>query len=307
MKVSVVICTWNRAALLDQTLSSIRQLAMPPDVEWELLVVNNNCTDDTDEVLSRHAGHLPLRRLFEPKPGHSNARNCAVSNVRSDLLLWTDDDVLVDPDWLVEYVQAAQAHPQVTFFGGTVTPWFEATPPKWITRNLPTVGYCFALCNFGSSIRPLAPEEAPVGANMAIRTAALRGFRFDANLGRLLKEQRSNDDTELIVRLRAAGHHGLWVGTARVQHFLPTARLTPQFVYSWFRWQGRVLCRTWKGMEKPKLLFGVPRWVLRKYWMARLKAAFLRPIKNSAWLTAFVDSARCRGCIDYFVHDHQWS
>ena len=63
--ITVAICTWNRAQLLDQTLTEMRKLRIPPGIEWELLVVNNNCTDDTDGVLDRHEGRLPIRRLFE--------------------------------------------------------------------------------------------------------------------------------------------------------------------------------------------------------------------------------------------------
>ncbi len=78
MNVTVAICTWNRAKLLDQTLTRMQQLRIPANVAWELLVVNNNCTDDTDAIIAGHESALPLRRLFEPKPGLSNARNFAV-------------------------------------------------------------------------------------------------------------------------------------------------------------------------------------------------------------------------------------
>ena len=78
MIVTVAICTWNRAKLLDRTLTQMHQLRIPADVEWELLIVNNNCTDETDPIIARHETALPIRRLFEPNPGLSNARNCAV-------------------------------------------------------------------------------------------------------------------------------------------------------------------------------------------------------------------------------------
>src|SRR4051812_23825906 len=97
MRFSIAICTWNRARLLGQTLESMRALQVPAGVHWEFLVAKTRCTDETDEVIRRHAGHLPVRRLFEPKQGHSNARNCAVDAADGDLLIWTDDDVLVRP------------------------------------------------------------------------------------------------------------------------------------------------------------------------------------------------------------------
>ncbi len=87
MLLTVAICTWNRARLLDTILLNMHKLETPKDVEWELLVVNNNSTDDTDEVLSRHTEHFPLRRLFEEKLGQVNARNCAINAARGDLII----------------------------------------------------------------------------------------------------------------------------------------------------------------------------------------------------------------------------
>src|SRR5262245_31774006 len=112
MKVSVAICTWNRAALLDQTLAEMSNLRIPSGVDWELLVVNNNCTDATDEIIARHADRIPVRRLFESRQGHSHARNCAIEASSGELILWTDDDVLVDSNWLAAYVAAAESHPE---------------------------------------------------------------------------------------------------------------------------------------------------------------------------------------------------
>src|ERR1700722_18947243 len=149
MKITVAICTWNRAALLDQTLGEFARLRIPTDTSWEVLVVNNNCTDATDEVLTRHASNLPLRRLFEGQPGLSNARNCALGASDGDLVLWTDDDVLVDSGWLAAYHEAARSSPEASFFGGTVDPLFAQTPPRWIRDNLDLLESAFALRKFG--------------------------------------------------------------------------------------------------------------------------------------------------------------
>ena len=130
MKITVEICTWNRAALLDRTLDCMRQLHVPDGAEWELLIVNNNCSDDTDSVLSRYGEFLPIRRVFEPRQGTCHARNTAVREARGELLVQTDDDVLVDRAWLQEYCAAATRFPEAAFFGGTIEPWFESSPPR---------------------------------------------------------------------------------------------------------------------------------------------------------------------------------
>src|SRR5438067_7149458 len=221
MHVTVAICTWNRANLLDRTLARMRELSVPPGLAWELLVVNNNCTDDTDAVIARHAGALPLGRLLETKQGLSHARNCALEHVRGELLVWTDDDVLVEPGWLSAYVEAARAHPAAGYFGGPVEPWFEADPPADLLRYLPSVRGAFALVDYGPETRPLAAGEAPFGANMAFRTELVRSFRFDPKLGRTGASQIGDEETALLEALNREGRFGVWVGPARVRHFIP--------------------------------------------------------------------------------------
>ena len=120
MDVTVAICTWNRAKLLDATLAQMCKLRIPSGITWELLVVDNNCTDDTPAVVERYADRLPVRRLDEKNQGMSYARNCAQRAAAADLLLWTDDDVLVDEDWLAAYVRAAARWPNAGYFGGLI-------------------------------------------------------------------------------------------------------------------------------------------------------------------------------------------
>jgi glycosyltransferase involved in cell wall biosynthesis len=298
VKITVAVCTWNRAALLDQTLERMRVLAAPPGATWELLVVNNNSTDDTDAVLARHEPHLPLRRLFEPKQGHSNARNCAVEHAAGDLLVWTDDDVLVEPDWLTEYAAAAAAFPQAGYFGGTVEPWFEVPPPRWVLRNLTALEGPFALRRLGDSVRLLRDGEQVFGANMAFRTELLRRFRFDPTLGRVGTGMLSGDDTELVDRVKADGWTGVWVGTARVRHYIPAGRVSAEYVWKFFRGLGRTNFRRDPNARAGPRLFGLPRWLVRHYVTARVRSLVLAPTAGRGWVNSFAEAATARGMID---------
>src|SRR3954466_9456793 len=181
MRLTVAICTWNRSALLRQTLEQMTSLRIPPGLEWELLVVNNNCTDETDSVLADFAARLPLRRLFEPKPGQSNARNTAVNESTGSYIVWTDDDVLVDPDWLAAYARAFERWPDASIFGGPIEPWWEGTPPAWLVEALPAAAGGLAALNLGPEPVPLSCQNYPFGANMAFRRDAHVEQSYDPN------------------------------------------------------------------------------------------------------------------------------
>ena len=93
MHITIAICTWNRCKLLGQTLEQMTRLEIPPHVQWELLIVNNNSTDATSAMVASFSRRLPIRERFEPRPGLSHARNRALTESQGDYILWTDDDV----------------------------------------------------------------------------------------------------------------------------------------------------------------------------------------------------------------------
>lgn len=296
MRLTVAICTWNRAALLDRTLAEFRNLTLPPGLEWEIVVVNNNSPDDTDRVIESHAAALPLVRVFEPKQGHCHARNAAVAVARGDFLIWTDDDVLVPTDWIANYLAAAQQFPDAAVFGGPVRPWFAVTPPRWIADNIGRLGTCWALVDHGPDVRQLAEGEYCHGANMAFRTAVLRRYPFDPKYGRVGSQLTSGDDSDVVGRVRREGGGGVWVGTAPVNHYLPADRLTAKYAYEVIR------CNKLTGPSDvtgtPATFLGAPRWAWAKYLKATAKTWVYGFGKGRQWVEAFVDRAKARGIID---------
>jgi glucosyl-dolichyl phosphate glucuronosyltransferase len=297
MDISIIICTFNRSGLLDKTLDQLRSLDATACVNWELLVVNNNCSDDTDGVIRRHCGNLPVRRLWEPRTGKSYAANLAVREAKGDLLLWTDDDVLVDPGWLRAYVEAADAHPDAGFFGGPITPWFESEPPQWITRNLPTIDYCFAIREvFGEPYTPITADYRPYGANMAIRRDCFSKHSFDTRLGPQADTEIRGEETALILNWLADGLTGLWVPEARVRHFIPNARLSERFIWNFHYGYGRTVVRR-ENAAPVRKIFGMPRWAVRQYLENLALSKLLSHQKDERWLRSMTKAAFCRGIL----------
>lgn len=280
MWISVAICTWNRCELLGQTLEQMGKLVIPSDVEWELLVVNNNSTDATDNVITSFSGRLPIRHLCEPKPGKSHALNLAVREARGEYILWTDDDVLVDEQWIVEYCHAFGRWPEAALFGGPIVPWFAGNPPSWLEEGLPRIGAVFAVRDFGDEPVPFAYFATPYGANCAVRTDEQRRYRYDVNLGPRPNSMIRGEETALIRRMLADGVKGWWVPGARVRHYIPEERQTIRYLRAFFVGSGECLAQTSPDTQS-KRLFGKPRWLWRQAVEAevryRLRRLFCEP------------------------------
>lgn len=234
MDMTIAICTWNRARLLRQTLDSLGELTIPRDVHVEVVVVDNASTDETTEVVHSQVGKLPVRYLFEPVQGKSHALNRALAQIESDWILWADDDVLVEREWLAAYVESIREYPEADFWGGPIRPVFESDPPAWLTAGWAKIRGAYAAREFGSDPFALTRETLPFGANWAIRTKVQKAFSYDVQLGRQGQDLLAGEETELMLRLLEAGHRGWWVPKAAVRHFITSDRLTEDYLRRFF-------------------------------------------------------------------------
>jgi glycosyltransferase involved in cell wall biosynthesis len=267
--VTVGICTWNRSGLLRKTLQQFTNLEPVAGVDWELIVVDNNSTDDTQTVLAEFIDRLPLRPLREPTPGKSNAANLIVREARGEYILWTDDDVLVNPEWLREYLAAFERHPDAEVFGGRIDPWFEGTPPRWLAEGFRAVAGVYAAMN-QSYPGGLAPENFyPLGANMALKRSAHLRHPFDPRIGPQPGTSIRGEEWMLVRALRRDGAQVVWVPEAAVEHFIPRARQTEAYLRDWFHGNGELLAKM-ETKQGAGTWFGRPLWIWREwveYWL----------------------------------------
>lgn len=131
--ISVIIATYNGADTIARTLEALTHLT-PPDGGHEVIVVDNASTDDTSTLVAGFENRLPLTTLYEARRGKAHALNTGIHAARGDTLVFTDDDVIPDPDWLCAYQAAIQAHPKQKFFIGQVRHDWAAPPPRWLER-----------------------------------------------------------------------------------------------------------------------------------------------------------------------------
>jgi glycosyltransferase involved in cell wall biosynthesis len=258
MKFTIAICTWSRAPMLRRALASHAAVLVPRGVEREVVVVDNGSTDETPEVVAEFGGRLPIRRVSEPTPGLSHARNAAVRAARGDYILWTDDDVLVPPNWMEVYAEAIRRWPEAAVFGGPIRPQFDATPPRWLARALPVVANAYALLDLGDAPAPFSERAVPFGANYVVRTAEQRLHPYSPRLGRVHDKLTSGEETAVVRAILADGGTGWYVPTAGVRHLLAPERLTERYLRRYYVAQHARA----DDLDVPKLL-GRPRWAWR--------------------------------------------
>ena len=263
--VDVVVCTWNRAPQLSGTLESLTKLIVPYDRQLRIIIVDNNSTDDTAEVIKQFSTHKFFNRhtllsLFESQQGHTYSRNTGVEHLDSDLVMWTDDDVAVDPFWVQEMVQCADLHPDVAFFGGPIVAKLLPRCPGWIEENWETLKGCFADRQIGDQPLRLNHECLPYGANFAVRTPVQKTFPFDTELGRRGEDVLGEDELDVMRQMLDAGLLGQWTPKAQVTHVIPSERINEEYVRQYFVGQGRALVRKGELWD----------FSLRKLWWASI-------------------------------------
>ena len=273
--VTVVICTWNRATLLEQTLESLAGMRWP-DSRAEVLVVNNGSTDRTPEVIETFRHRLPLRSVVENTPGKSRALNRALAEVTTTHVVFTDDDVLVAAEWLVAFVEAAGRYPGAAAFGGPIHPWFPQDPDPELMAAFPVLTWGFCGLDHKLPEGVLAAPRVVYGANMALRLEALGSLRFDERMGPRGSQMRTGEESALLDRLRERGGEAVWVPGMRVRHYVSPSRMTVPVLADYYRGHGRGIVRRFGVPEGPRV-GGTPRWVLRRIlehgaglWLNRL-------------------------------------
>src|SRR5688500_10433784 len=132
--VSVILSTYNRADLLPRALEAL--LAQLPDSPtYEILVVDNNSTDETAEIIESFCERSPVvQHLFEARQGVSYAHNTGVRHAQSDILAFTDDDLIPANDWVRSVKRAFDLNPDIDFLGGRVLALWNEAPSGWLTR-----------------------------------------------------------------------------------------------------------------------------------------------------------------------------
>ena len=222
IKVTVAIPTYNRADFLRQTLAGVAIQQFPRD-HFEVLVIDNNSRDHTRSVVDEFAHARPAPRyILETQQGLDYARNRAIAEARGDVILFGDDDILVQPDWIAQMSAPllADQREEIGAIGGEVIPVFPDGLPDWVRE-------WHAPLAFRTDTGPLEPRDSPMGANLAFPKWVFdRLGPFHTALDRAAGNYFSGGDSEMIRRVRAAGLEVWFAPAAAVKHQMPASRTT---------------------------------------------------------------------------------
>jgi GT2 family glycosyltransferase len=243
-EISVILCTYNRAAMLGGALASL--LALDADSPThEIVVVDNNSPDHTREVVEQFVAQSGgrMRYVFEGTQGLSHARNRGIAESRAPLLAFTDDDVRAAPDWLKAIARAFAEHPEVELVGGRVYPIWPSPPPAWLTRE--NWGP-LALYDRGPDGELLVgdPFACIVGANMAFRREVFdRIGGFDPRHQHRRGSVSAVEDHELQLRMYETGGKAWYEPSAVIHAEVQPNRLTRAYHRKWHLDHGRATSR----------------------------------------------------------------
>lgn len=273
MKLTVIVATYNRNMLLKRTLASLLSANVPTGLNVSVIVVDNNSTDNTRDVVAeceRSHGDR-VRYVFEGRQGKSYALNTGIANTRSELIAFVDDDEEIEAGWYDAVTRAFQ-DPTVDFIGGRTVPNWGSPPPEWLPEDYrAVVGWADAGERTGQY--GLDHPGMPMGGNTVVRRTVLNRLgenAYSVNVGRMGKGLLTADD-DFFNRLLDVSARGLYLPDLVVRHYVRPEMLTKTYHVKWCFWNSVSLGLLDRKKRSPvTYLFGIPRWYLKPAFLGML-------------------------------------
>lgn len=274
--ISVIICTYNRVESLTKVFEDLeKQTAIGKDISFELVLVDNNSTDRTKEVVEgyKQKGNISIQYLFEPKQGKTFALNAGVRVAKGNIIAFTDDDVRIDPAWLWELKKVFDEHDCAGVGGRIVATWtFEK--PEWVQSEGP-YRLLDVIVQFEKGDKCCELPALPYGANMAFKREMFEKYGlFRLDLGPRPGSKIYYEDSEFALRVKNGKEKLMYAPDALVYHPVEKPRVNKKYFQSWYFGYGGALARTNDFPKNSILYFGVPRYLFKSLVIAVLRWVF---------------------------------
>lgn len=226
MKISIIICTYNRELYLPKCLEHLKNQTEDPS-NFEIILVNNNATDNTESICKNFIADNPtldVTYVLETNPGLSFARNKGIETASGDILCFIDDDGFAIPEYvsIIKKFAEDERYKDIVSFGGKVIPCYnEGKEPAWLSKYIDGL---VSKVDLGNEVK-LFTEKYPAGCNMVFR----REF-FEEHGGFNVDLHTRGDDKYVFDKLKKAGLKTLYIPTLEVAHFIDDYRLEKNFI-----------------------------------------------------------------------------
>ncbi|MBI5787572.1 MAG: glycosyltransferase family 2 protein [Candidatus Schekmanbacteria bacterium] len=223
LKISAIVCTFNRSALLRQALQSLVEQTLGKEY-YEVLVIDNASTDNTKAVIKEFLRYKNFRYIYEPKQGLSHSRNTGYKNAEGVYVTYLDDDARASADWLERIVATFETvKPETVAVGGKILPWYEQAPPSWFVDDYETFAY-------GPEKGFIQSQYGFGGSNMTFRKAILELYGgFPIEFGMCGGKMGFGDET-LLFREIYKQHPWFWYDPEiTVEHWVPKHKMTIRY------------------------------------------------------------------------------
>jgi glycosyltransferase involved in cell wall biosynthesis len=295
---SVVIATRDRSGMLPRVFKSLLDQKLDKDLEFEVLLADNNSTDPTRQVVESFMPQFKNRLcyLLEPQQGKSFAVNRAIRESKGDILVFTDDDVVADPLWLQNIVDCFRQY-DCDGLGGRILAEYTPRTPDWVRDNADILAGPIVFYDLGKENKPYTkPMYEFLGANFAFKRTLFEqlGY-FKTNIGP--GQGTLGEDTELVNRFLKGGKKLYYCGKALVWHPVEDSRSSLKYIGAWNVGLGRYRFITdEQGKIDPSLVyyFGMPRYLLFKMFSDALKL-MVNVFNKRKFLVLWIDLHRNGG------------
>ncbi|MEB3886606.1 hormogonium polysaccharide biosynthesis glycosyltransferase HpsE [Lyngbya sp. CCY1209] len=236
LDLTVVICTYNGASRLPNVLERLLTQEKTENLSWEIIVVDNNSTDQTAEIIRKYQARfseiVPLKYCFEPRQGLAYARRRAIREVPGELIGFLDDDNYPDPNWVAAACDFGKKHPQAGGYGGRILGKYDEQPPK----NFERIASLLAVSDRGTEAFRYDLLDRwlfPAGAGMVVRRRAwLECVPDRPQLSGVSGQSLSNkgEDIETLSYLRKAGWQIWHNPDLIIEHHIPSSRFQKAYL-----------------------------------------------------------------------------
>lgn len=237
LKISAVICTYNRADRLPLAIKSLLAQNLSSE-KYEILVVDNASTDGTAEMLRKEFLPNPsIHYIYEPVQGLSQARNTGWKNAEGEYVAYLDDDAIAESDWLEKILETfLSLSPNAGCVGGKIFPIWESERPSWLNDEM--LGQ-LSVVDWGDKPFPLKQDQWLAGASIAFPRRLLQEVGgFSVEIGRKGRKLLSMEEVLIREEIEERGHPCFYNPKIIVRHYVPASRMTPRWFFERAYWQG---------------------------------------------------------------------